>query len=156
MPFTLRPVASTDDDFLYRLYEATHGQQFTLLPLAPAQLEALLQMQFHAQRSGYRQQYPASEDFIILIDGQPAGRVWLDDSQPLQLHLLDIALLTQQQGGGTGTAVLRQAMEQAALSGKHMHLHVARMNVRAFEFYRRLGFEVTGGDEVYIAMRCQL
>jgi ribosomal protein S18 acetylase RimI-like enzyme len=153
LAFTLRPVASTDDDFLYHLYGATHGQQFALLPVAPAQLDALLRMQFHAQRSGYRQQYPASQDFVVLVDGQPGGRVWLDDSQPQHLHLLDIALLPRHQGSGIGAAVLRQVMEQASRAAKAVTLHVARMNARALEFYQRLGFTVSGGDDVYVEMK---
>ena len=149
MQFTLRPVIDTDEAFLYRLYEATHGQQFALLPLAPSQREALVRMQFDAQRHGYRQQYPASQDAIILAQDKPCGRVWLDFSQPEYLHLLDIAILPEYQGTGLGTAVLQQMMEQARHARKPMHLHVARLNVGAFHLYCRLGFEVTAEDEVY-------
>lgn len=155
MQFTLRPVADRDEEFLYRLYEATHGQQFALLPLVPAQREALVRMQFNAQRGGYRQQYPSSQDFIILEGSEPCGRIWLDWSLPRHLHLLDISILPERQGTGLGAAVLRQSMEQARNAGKPMHLYVARMNAGAFELYRRLGFEVTGGDEVYLEMKWQ-
>lgn len=152
MRFTLRPVQSADEDFLYRLYEATHGQQFLLLPLSPEHRDALVRMQFHAQRTGYAQQYPASRDSIIEVDGEPVGRLWLDAEAGSQAHLVDIAIWPGQQGRGIGAAVLRWILETAA-SGKAVTLHVARMNVRAIEFYRRLGFIETGGDEVYASMR---
>lgn len=109
-------------------------------------------MQFQAQRSGYRAQYPASQDFLILIDGEPAGRLWLDDSSRACVHVLDVAILPERQGAGLGSAAIRQAMEQASRAGKAVTLHVARMNVRALDFYRRLGFEVSGEDEVYLEM----
>ena len=153
MQFTLRPVSDADEDFLYRLYEATHGQQFALLPLAPPHRDALVRMQFNAQRGGYRQQYPQSQDFLILVNGEPCGRVWLDTSPPQHLHLLDIAILPEHQGTGLGTAVIRHAMEQARQARKPMRLYVARMNVAALQLYRRLGFEVTSEDEVYLEMR---
>jgi ribosomal protein S18 acetylase RimI-like enzyme len=150
---TLRPANAADDPFLYQLFEATHGQQFALLPLEPTQREALVRMQFDAQRSGYRAQHPAAEDFIIVSDGAPAGRVWLDDISPSVLHVLDIAILPRHRGRGVGSVVLRRAMEQAASAGKAVTLNVALMNVRAIEFYRRLGFEVTSGGDVYVEMR---
>jgi ribosomal protein S18 acetylase RimI-like enzyme len=153
LQFTLRPVSGADEEFLYRLYEATHGQQFTVLPLAPAPLEALVRMQFNAQRSGYRQQYPASEDSLILIGGEPAGRLWLDDSSSVSSHVLDVAVLPEHQGRGLGGAVLRYVIERASRAGKAVTLQVARMNVRALEFYRRLGFTATGEDEVYLEMK---
>jgi len=149
---TLRAATSADDPFLYQLFEATHGQQFALLPLEPAQREALVRMQFDGQRSGYAAQHPAAQDFIILSDGAPAGRAWLDDSSPRALHVLDIGLVPEHRGRGVGGLVLRRVMEQAAGADKAVTLNVARMNVRAIEFYRRLGFELTGGDEVYLAM----
>lgn len=153
--WSLRPASDADEGFLYRLYESTRGQQFQLLPLPPEQIEALVRMQFNAQRGGYRQQYPASEDSIILVNGEPAGRVWLDGSSPVELHLLDIAILPKYQARGLGTEVVRQTMEEARAAGKTMSLHVSRTNVRAFDLYRRLGFEVTGGDEMNVEMKWQ-
>jgi ribosomal protein S18 acetylase RimI-like enzyme len=151
--FTLRPVKSTDEDFLYRLYEATHGQQFLLLPLSSEQRDALVRMQFRAQREGYGQRYVASQDSIIEVNGEAAGRLWLDSEGASELHLVDIAILPGQQGQGLGTAVLRWVFEKAEASGKGVSLHVARMNVRALEFYQRLGFKESSGDEVYATMR---
>jgi ribosomal protein S18 acetylase RimI-like enzyme len=152
---TLRPATAADDPFLYRLFEATHGQQFALLPLEPAHREALVHMQFNAQRGGYRAQRPEAKDFIVFGDAEPVGRLWVDDSSPAALHVLDVAILPEQQGRGAGKAVLKRVMDQAAGAGKAVTLNVDLMNVRAIEFYRRLGFEVTGTDEMNAAMRWQ-
>ncbi len=49
-PFELRLAEASDEPFLFQLYAHTHGQQFTLLPLPPKELDALLRMQCNAQR----------------------------------------------------------------------------------------------------------
>jgi ribosomal protein S18 acetylase RimI-like enzyme len=150
--FKLRPVTDADEEFLYRLYEATYGQQFALLPLAPAQRDALVRMQFEAQHSGYRQQCPASDDYIIVMEGEPSGRLWQDDSQPGGLRVLDVAILPEYQRRGLGAAVLRQTVEHARRAGKAVRLSVARDNLHALDLYQRLGFRINHADEVYLQL----
>ena len=152
MPFALRPANSSDERFLHRLYESTHGQQFVLLPLAATQRELLVQMQFNAQRTGYRQQYPRSEDFVVTIGNEPAGRLWVDESGE-KVVVVDIAIAREHQGRGIGTEVLQQVIGEAEAAGKSVRLTVDRMNARAFGLYRRLGFKVCGGDDVSIEMQ---
>lgn len=149
--FELRLAEPSDEPFLLELYGATYGQQFALVPLAPAQREMLVRMQFNAQRSGYRQQFPASQDYLILTGGERAGRLWLDES-PDEARVIDISIAPAQQGRGLGRAVLEHVIANAATAGKRVRLSVARMNARAFELYLRLGFEVSGEDEVYVEM----
>jgi ribosomal protein S18 acetylase RimI-like enzyme len=109
-------------------------------------------MQFNAQRTGYRQQYPRSEDFVVLIGDEPAGRLWMDESGE-KVVVMDIAIAREHQGRGIGRAVLQHVIEKAEGAGKSVRLTVDRMNARAFELYLRLGFEVCGGDDVYIEMQ---
>lgn len=97
--FQLRLVEDSDEPFLYDLFASTKGQQFRLLPLAPAQLDGLVRIQFDAQRVSYRQQYPASEHSIILFEGQPVGRLWLDDGAD-ELWIIDIVIHPQFEGRG--------------------------------------------------------
>ena len=150
-PFELRLAEATDEPFLVELYTSTHGQQFALLPLAPAELDTLLRMQFNAQRTGYRQQYPQSQDFIIMVDGKAGGRVWLNESAT-EVLVVDIAVLPQHQGRGYGTAVLQQLIDDARRTGRTVRLHVDRMNVRAAQLYRRLGFQVRSENEIFEEM----
>jgi ribosomal protein S18 acetylase RimI-like enzyme len=152
LQFALRPANASDDAFLNRLYESTHGQQFVLLALAVTQRRLLVRMQVNAQRTGYRQQYPRSEDFVVVIRDERAGRLWLDESGE-KVVVVDIAIAREHQGRGIGRAVLQHVIEKADCAGKSVRLTVDRMNARAFELYRRLGFEVCGGDDVYIEMQ---
>jgi ribosomal protein S18 acetylase RimI-like enzyme len=150
--FALRPANASDELFLHCLYESTHGQRFALLPLAVAQRESLVRMQFDAQRTGYRQQYPRSEDFVVVIGDRPAGRLWMDEGGQ-NIVVVDIAIAREHQGCGIGTEVLQHVIERAEAAGKSVRLTVDRMNARAFGLYRRLGFEVCGGDDVDIEMQ---
>lgn len=142
----------SDEPFLYQLFAATQGQQFYLLPLEPAQRDALIRMQFEAQRGSYRQQYPESEHSIILVDGQPGGRLWVDESGE-EMRVIDIVLAPEYQGRGIGKQVLEQVIAKADGAGKALRLFVDRMNARAFDLYRRYGFEVCGEYGFYLEMR---
>jgi ribosomal protein S18 acetylase RimI-like enzyme len=145
--FTLWPAGASDSGFLYRLFESIRGQQFAQIPLPPAQLEALVRMQFSAQQTGYRNRYPQSQDFIVMTGDKPAGRIWLNES-PSEVAIVDIAILPEYRGCGLGTSVLTQIVSNASLSAKAIRLQVDRANIGAARLYRRLGFEVVSGNEV--------
>ena len=111
----------------------------------------LVQMQFEAQRSGYRAQSPKSQDFVIVAGGEPVGRLWLDEGGDA-VRVIDIVIAPGQQGRGIGRAVLEQVIGKAESASKAVRLYVDRMNGRAFELYRRLGFTVTSEDEIRFEM----
>lgn len=150
--YTLRLAEASDEPFLYELFAGTQGQQFYLLPLEPAIRDALIRMQFEAQRTSYLQQYPASEHFIILVEEQPAGRLWVNEGAE-EINVIDIVLTPSYQGRGIGTELLQQVIAKADAAGKAVRLFVDRTNERAFELYRGLGFEVCGEVPFYLEMR---
>jgi GNAT superfamily N-acetyltransferase len=89
---------------------------------------------------------------VVVIGDEPAGRLWIDESGE-QLVVVDIAIAREYQGRGIGTEVLQHIIEKAEAANKSVRLTMDRMNARAFELYRRLGFEVCGGDGVNIEMQ---
>lgn len=123
-----------------------------LLPLDPAQREFLVRMQFDAQRSSYHQEFPASEHSLVMVGGQPAGRLWVDESGE-EIRIIDIVLAPEFQGRGIGRALLHQVLAKADGAAKPVRLFVDRANPRAFELYRSLGFEVCGEVQFYLEMR---
>ncbi len=150
--FTLRLVEANDEPFLFQLFASTQGQQFYLLPLEPAQRDELVRMQFDAQRTSYRQQYPQSQHFLILVEDEPAGRLWVDESGE-EMRVIDIVLAPTYQGRGIGKQLLERVIAKADGAGKALRLFVDRMNARALELYRRYGFEVCGEYGFYLEMR---
>lgn len=150
--FTLRLAEPSDEPFLFELFASTQGQQFYLLPLEEAQRDALIRMQFEAQRTSYQQQYPGSEHFLILVEEQPAGRFWVNESAE-EINVIDIVLLPNYRGRGIGRELLEQVIGKADGAGKAVRLFVDRGNARALDLYRSLGFEVCGELAFYLEMR---
>jgi ribosomal protein S18 acetylase RimI-like enzyme len=150
MNVILCPFSSEHQEFLYRLYASTRQQEFASLGWPAAQLETFLRMQFNAQQRWYETAYPRADHRIILLDGEPIGRILVDHGQDAVL-LVDIALLTEQQKLGIGTSLLRELIEQSEKAGIPVRLQVTKTNP-ARHLYERLGFVKTGEDEMYFQM----
>jgi ribosomal protein S18 acetylase RimI-like enzyme len=144
-----RPAEKAGDDFLARLYAATHGQALRLLP--DVQRMALVKMQFEAQRQSYAKQYPGSERLVIWQAGTPIGQCWLFAASE-ELRILDLALLPERQGCGIGTAILRGLIDRTRHGGTPLRLSVQRGNLGALRLYRKLGFEQISESSVSIEM----
>jgi ribosomal protein S18 acetylase RimI-like enzyme len=142
--FSLRPVSPADDAFLLELYASTRPD-IAALGLADTQREVLLRVQWMAQRHGYQARFPHGEHQLVLLDGRPAGRLWVA-REPGELRLVDVSLLPAHRGAGLGTALLRALQQEAAAAGKPLRLSVARDNP-ARRLYARLGFTAVAGME---------
>ena len=93
------------------------------------------------QRREYDARFPGARYQLIMIDGEPAGRIWTGGDEE-QIRLLDIALLPQFQRRGAGTVLLRDLMKEADDAGKFLRHMVFVLNNDAHRFYERLGFVV--------------
>src|SRR5205085_4092849 len=118
------------------------------------QKEAFLRMQFAAQRSEYDARFPDAEYDVILLDGQPVGRLWTG-RDAAQIRLLDIALLPAAQRRGIGGALVQRLIAEARASGKRLRHMVFVLNPDALRFYERLGFRVIEDLGAYKHMEWQ-
>jgi GNAT superfamily N-acetyltransferase len=136
----LRPVTDSDDQFLLSVYASTREQELAQAEWLEGQKEMFLRWQFDMQRREYEARFPDAVYNLILVDQQPAGRIWIgaDDEQ---IRLLDIALLPEFQNRGVGTALLQRLIGHAANSGKALRHMVFVLNNNAERFYERLGFK---------------
>jgi GNAT superfamily N-acetyltransferase len=137
----LRPVTPDDDGFLLSVYESTRSEELAQVEWQPGHREAFLRWQFDLQRQEYEARFPDAEYYLIVINDEPAGRIWIGED-PKQIRLLDIALLTQFQNRGAGTALLGWLIEKANASAKPLRHMVFMLNSDAHRFYERLGFVV--------------
>jgi ribosomal protein S18 acetylase RimI-like enzyme len=148
-PITLRPVALTDEGFLLRVYRSTRADELVLTGWDASACETFVRMQFNAQATHYRQQWPASKQSVIEISQpgrmEPVGRLWIDQRVDA-IHVLDIAVLPDWCGGGIGTECLRRLMAQAAAGGRAVTIQVELGNP-ARRLYDRLGFELDGPQQ---------
>jgi ribosomal protein S18 acetylase RimI-like enzyme len=155
MPATLRAVTPDDEPFLRAVYASTRADELDAAGLPSAQQEALLALQFNAQRLAYGAQYPEAEHQIILADGIPIGRLLVNRSNQ-DIRLVDISLLPEYRNRAIGTSVISQLQAEAQASGRPLTLHVARTNP-AIRLYQRLGFAQTGetGSHLQMEWRAQ-
>lgn len=137
----LRPVSESDNEFLLSIYASTREDELAQVEWAEGQKEMFLRWQFELQRREYSARFPDAAYHVIVVDEQPAGRIWVgaDDEQ---IRLLDIALLPEFQNRGVGTILLRHLMDEATQTGKALRHMVFVLNNNADRFYERLGFTV--------------
>lgn len=146
----LRPVLDADEPFLLSVYASTREEELAPVPWSAEQKAAFVAMQFEAQSAHYAQHYTGMTSDVILVDGEPAGRLlvarWRDE-----IRIVDIALLPAFRGRGAGSVLLAELMDEATEMAKRLSIHVERNN-RALGLYKRLGFEPVGETGVYLRM----
>ena len=149
-PVSLRPATAADYDFMRRLYHATRAAEMLRFPFDEAQKSAFLDQQFAAQSAHYEQYYPTCERRIILRDNVPVGRLYVD-RWPDQVRIVDIALVPEVRGGGIGTKLIKEVLDEGARSTKRVTIHVEGFNP-ALRLYERLGFRRVDTNGVYYLM----
>jgi ribosomal protein S18 acetylase RimI-like enzyme len=146
----LRPIAQADQDFLYRLYASTREDEMAILGWGAAQKDAFLRMQFQAQHQFYQERFNRAEYHIILLDGEPIGRLYVD-RRAAEIRIIDIALLTEYRNQGIGSIFLERILSEGEQTSLPVRIHVEQYNP-ALRLYYRLGFRKTGENGVYSLM----
>ncbi len=148
--FSLRPEREGDIPFLRALFASTREDEFAQAPWTPEQLSQFLATQFNAQRTHYRLHMPKAQWLVIMHDGAPAGRIYLNWG-PTTLNLVDIALIRPLRGQGVGSLMMNAIVGLAARENKTTVLFVERFNP-ALRLYQRFGFTVFKDHEVHLEM----
>ena len=107
-------------------------------------------MQFAAQDRYYHDQMPDATYEVVLIEGEPAGRLYVDRRAD-EIHVVDIALLPEHRGRGLGTRIMCDVLAEADAAGKRVTIYVERFN-RALSLYERLGFAHVDDEGVYLLL----
>ena len=136
---TLRPVTEADDKFVFSAYASTRADELARVPWAQEQKDAFLHMQFAAQKRHYAAEYPQASHDIILVDGVPVGRIYLDRGGD-EFQILDITVLPQHRNVGIGSWLLHQVLEEAAIRNKPVTIYVENFNP-SLRLFERLGFQ---------------
>ena len=147
---TLRPVCSDDEAFVFDLFRSAHKQTFASLDI-PEEENELLRMQFIAQQSQYRGQYPDAHFDLVLKDEVAIGTLYAMRG-PEEFVLIDIVLLPEQRNAGIGAQLVAPLIQQALAAGRPLKAHVHRDNP-AWHLWQRLGFEMVGDEGVYLQIR---
>ena len=147
----LRPVQCADMDFLRQLYATTRAAELAQVDWTDQQKRQFVDFQFHAQHTYYGEHFPDASRDIVVVDGVDAGRLYLD-LRATEIRLIDIALLPEHCGRGTGGILLRQLLQVAEDRRLPVSIHVEQNNP-ALRLYQRLGFLPVEEQGVYFLMR---
>jgi GNAT superfamily N-acetyltransferase len=150
----LRPRTDADLAFLAELYAATREEELRPVEWSSEQKLAFLRDQFEKQHAHYLLHYPTAEWFVIEHEGIPIGRFYVARTEG-EIRLMDVSLLAEWRGRGTGTALMRALTERADSLGLMLGLHVEPYNP-ALRLYQRFGFTTVETRGVYLFMQRQV
>lgn len=150
MEYRLLPLTEQDEPFLKELYFDVRKPEFFPLGLPDAALAQLLEIQYRAQKSGYAQQFPNLENWVVWVGPYRVGRM-LVCAGAEAIHLVDIALLEAFRGHGIGGKLIESLHRRANEAGVPLCLSVRQEN-RAMRLYTRLGFISRGGNGLNVEM----
>lgn len=119
-----------------------------MVPWDDAKKEAFLRSQFEAQDAWWREHYAEASFDVVLVDGEPAGRLYVHRGD-VEIRIVDIALLPEYRGDGIATRLLHELLDEADAAGRRLTIHVERMNP-ALRLYERLGFALGEDKGVYL------
>ncbi len=147
---TLRSITAEDRGLLLEIYASTRAEEMAVVPWSEQQKADFLRFQFDAQHKYYQEHFPSAAFDVILKDGEPIGRLYVDRRDD-EIRLIDIALLPEHRGSGLGGAIMRDVLAEGRESGRLVRIHVEHNNP-AMRLYRRLGFEKIEEQGVYHLM----
>ncbi len=145
-----RPACETDLTFLGLLYASTRTEELSQVPWSETEKQSFLDQQFKAQHQFYHQQFPNAKFDLIVSNGRPIGRIYVDQRDD-EIRLIDIALLPEIRGNGIGSELINQVLNKARTLSKAVRIHV-EVNNPAMRLYRRLGFKQIDTNGIYHLM----
>lgn len=145
---SLRTERDDDMPFLADLYASTRETELEHVPWDADIKRRFLHDQFGLQHDHYVKNYDGAE-FLVIEDGaERIGRIYLRRSNR-EVRLMDIALVPERRGQGTGGALIEALMRIARDEGWEITLHVEPNNP-AMRLYDRYGFRLIENRGVYL------
>jgi ribosomal protein S18 acetylase RimI-like enzyme len=147
---SLRTITPEDRKFLFLVYASTRQPEMAALEWTVNQKIEFLRMQFNAQHTYYQEQFSNASFQIILLNGEPIGRLYVDHRDD-EIRIIDIALLMEYRNQGFGTELMTNILTEAKNSLLPVRIHVEQFNP-AMQLYKRLGFYEIDHTGVYVLM----
>jgi ribosomal protein S18 acetylase RimI-like enzyme len=148
MTIALREAGPADQSHLLAVYGGTREDELKMTDWDDARKREFVEQQFRAQDAYYRANYANATYQVILVDGQPAGRLYVA-RWPDEIRIMDIALLSRFRRRGVGRKLLADLQREAAGQNTPLRIHVERFNP-ALSLYDRLGFRLVEDRGVYL------
>lgn len=146
----LRPATADDAAFFRAVYASTRADELAVVPWDDATKAAFVDHQFAAQAAHYAASYPDAQVGVILLDGEPAGRLYLHRGGR-EIRVVDIALVPSARGHGVGTTLFEGLFDEARAGDCVVSIHVEQGNP-ARRLYDRLGFVARSQQGIHVLM----
>lgn len=146
----LEPATPADEPFMYATFASTRTEELAATGWSDEQKEQFLRLQFEAQRISYLREIPDAEYSVIRCGTAAVGRLIVERT-PAEVHIVDIALLTEFRRQGIGSVLMGRIFDEAEKAGKSVRLFVEKFNP-ALRWYERIGFEVMRTGPIYLEM----
>jgi ribosomal protein S18 acetylase RimI-like enzyme len=144
----LRRVTANDREFLLEVYASGREIELSMFPWTETQKREFVEHQFDAQTAYYLEKFPVATHDLILFEGEPVGRVYVNRGDDL-ISILDLAVLTRWRKRGIGTSVITSLQKEAEETGRRLGVYVENFNPSQMLF-RKLGFSVASEDEMNV------
>lgn len=143
---SLRPATADDFEFFFHLHKESLGPY----------VDQVWGWDDADQRAYLARTIKPEETQVIVADGVDIGRLKVDHNEhAVFLGLIEIT--PDYQSRGIGAQIIRTVLDEAFAQDKPVRLTVLKVNTRAYQLYRRLGFtEVSLGgipSEIRITMQ---
>jgi RimJ/RimL family protein N-acetyltransferase len=148
---SLRPVTPGDREFLLRVYASSRETELAALPWDAAMKNTFIEHQYSAQTAHYQEAYPAATHDIVLADGVPCGRLYVDRRDG-EIAILDVNVLPEFRRRGIATRIIEGLKAEAR--GRSVRVYVETFNPSQ-KLFAELGFkpEPVEPDAMHILFR---
>lgn len=150
---TLRPALPDDAPFLFEVYASSRGDDLIAIGWEAEPIRTFLETQYAAQQVFLKNDYPQTDDSIIMLESERIGRIVVLRSER-EIRLVDIALLPQYRNTGIGTHLVRGLMGEARQLQLPFRLQLIRSNP-AVALFEELGLVRTGETGSHYQMEWQ-
>lgn len=147
---TVRPVAPGDEELLLKIYQSSRGDDLRGLGWDEDRISEFLEMQYEAQQHFFDSEYQRANDEIILLAGEPAGRL-IVERREYEIRFIDMALLPEHRNNGVGAFLIGKLQDEARRQSKPLRLQVIRFS-RAVNLFERAGFARTSETGTHFQM----
>jgi GNAT superfamily N-acetyltransferase len=142
----LRPTTKADRNFLLEVYEASRAFELQFVDWDDKTKRVFIEHQFDAQDAHYREHYADATFDVVLVDGCPAGRLYLYRGEK-QIAIMDLTLLPEFRGRSIGGKLISRILEDARSSGRSVRVFLENFNPYKPVFIK-FGFEIVEDDGV--------
>ena len=142
----LRLCRASDDSLLYDIFCTTWQSEVAALPNQNL-AQHVLRIQHIAQERRFATSYPGCQRYLVVEDGEPAGRLYVDQTAS-EIQIIDLTLLSAYRSRGIGTALMADLFELATRERRVITLRVGRRLRRVTEFCLGLGFDLVAVDDL--------